>query len=131
MNRNRKSKKKREHKGIIRSRKSKEEREHKGINRTRIRFPLMTYHGCVTRLTRRVSLVEQELITFPAHLNSPQFLVEFNLPSLSISRYRSKYGADLSVSVVSHLRCVYQAQWDRYCVMSKFNIALFFVKNTY
>jgi len=27
--------------------------------------------GCVTRLTRRVSLVEQELLTLPEHLSSP------------------------------------------------------------
>jgi hypothetical protein len=27
--------------------------------------------GCVTRLTRRVPLVEQELLTLPEHLNSP------------------------------------------------------------
>ena len=27
--------------------------------------------GFVTRLTRRVSLVEQELLTFPEHLSSP------------------------------------------------------------
>jgi hypothetical protein len=26
---------------------------------------------CVTRLTRRVSLVEQELLTLPGHMNSP------------------------------------------------------------
>jgi hypothetical protein len=32
---------------------------------------LMTYHGFVTRLTRRVSLVEQELLTLPEILNSP------------------------------------------------------------
>ena len=35
-------------------------------------FPVLssftTYHGFVTRLTRRVSLVEQELLTLPEHL---------------------------------------------------------------
>ena len=31
----------------------------------------MTYHGCVTRLTRQVQLVEQELLTPPQHLGSP------------------------------------------------------------
>jgi hypothetical protein len=31
----------------------------------------MTYHRFVTRLTRRVSLVEQELLTLPEHLSSP------------------------------------------------------------
>ncbi len=31
----------------------------------------MTYHRFVTRLTRRVSLVEQELLTIPKHLSSP------------------------------------------------------------
>ena len=30
----------------------------------------MTYHGVVTRLTRWVSLVEQELLTFSEHLSS-------------------------------------------------------------
>jgi hypothetical protein len=33
--------------------------------------------GFVIRLTRRVSLVEQELPTLPEHLSSPRFLVEF------------------------------------------------------
>jgi hypothetical protein len=31
----------------------------------------MTYHGYVTRLIRRVSLVEQELLILPEHLSSP------------------------------------------------------------
>jgi len=31
--------------------------------------------GFVTRLTRRVPLVEQELLTLPEHLSSPPFLV--------------------------------------------------------
>ena len=31
----------------------------------------MTYHGSVTRLTRQVSLVKQELLTLPEHLSSP------------------------------------------------------------
>ena len=30
----------------------------------------MTYHRCVTRLTRRVSLVEQQLLTLPDNLSS-------------------------------------------------------------
>jgi hypothetical protein len=35
-------------------------------------FPhLWLITGCVTRLTRRVSLVEQELLTLPGHLSSP------------------------------------------------------------
>jgi hypothetical protein len=33
--------------------------------------------GFVTRLTRRVPLVEQELLTLPEHLSSPRFLVGF------------------------------------------------------
>jgi hypothetical protein len=85
--------------------------------------------GFVTRLKRRVPLVEQELLTLPEHLSSPSFLISYHLrdiysicrccwnvatfkwkvhngkieiislvgnfvlnpPSLSISRYRSKY----------------------------------------
>ena len=35
--------------------------------------------GFVTRLTRRVSLEEQELLTFPGHLSSPRFCVGFVL----------------------------------------------------
>jgi hypothetical protein len=31
----------------------------------------MTHHGFVTKLTRSVSLVEQELHTLPEHLSSP------------------------------------------------------------
>ena len=38
-------------------------------------FPVLslfvTYHRFVTRLTRQVSLVEQELLTLPEHLSSP------------------------------------------------------------
>jgi hypothetical protein len=40
----------------------------------KIEFPHVTggiKMGCVTRLTRRVSLVEQELLTLPEHLSSP------------------------------------------------------------
>ena len=37
-----------------------------------------TYLG-TTRLSRRVPLVEQELITLPEHLSSPRFLVGFVL----------------------------------------------------
>jgi len=32
---------------------------------------LMTYHRVCTRLTRRVPIVEQELLSLPEHLNSP------------------------------------------------------------
>jgi len=39
--------------------------------------------GFVTRLTRRVSLVEQELPTLPEHLSSPRLLVGFVLLDLS------------------------------------------------
>jgi hypothetical protein len=35
----------------------------------------MTYHGFVTRLTRRVPLEEQELLSLPEHLSSPPVLV--------------------------------------------------------
>ena len=35
--------------------------------------------GLVTRLTRRVQLVEQELLTLPEHLRSPRFLMGFVL----------------------------------------------------
>ena len=38
--------------------------------------------GFVTRLTRRVPLVEQELLTFPEHLSSPRILVGFVLLDL-------------------------------------------------
>ena len=38
--------------------------------------------GFITRLTRRVPLVEQELLTLPEHLRSPQFLVGFVLLDL-------------------------------------------------
>ena len=38
--------------------------------------------GFVTRLTWRVSLVEQELLTLPKHLSSPSFLVGFVLLDL-------------------------------------------------
>ena len=38
--------------------------------------------GFVTRLTRRVSLVEQELLTLPEHLSSPPVLVGFVLLDL-------------------------------------------------
>jgi len=40
------------------------------------------YTGFVTRLTRRVPLVEQELPTIQEHLSSPQFLVVFVLLDL-------------------------------------------------
>ena len=42
----------------------------------------MTYHGFVTSLTRRSSLVEQELLTFPEHLSSHPVLVGFVLLDL-------------------------------------------------
>jgi hypothetical protein len=38
--------------------------------------------GFVTRLTRRVPIVEQQLLTLPEHLNSPRFLVGFVLLDL-------------------------------------------------
>jgi hypothetical protein len=38
--------------------------------------------GFVTRLTRRVPLVEQELLTLPEHLSSPPVLVGFVLLGL-------------------------------------------------
>ena len=38
--------------------------------------------GFATRLTRRVSLVEQELLTLPEHLSSPPFLRRFVLLDL-------------------------------------------------
>jgi hypothetical protein len=38
--------------------------------------------GVITRLTRRVSLVEQELLTLPEHLSSPRFLMGFVLLDL-------------------------------------------------
>jgi hypothetical protein len=41
-----------------------------------------TYYRFVTRLTRRVRLVEQELLTLPEHLSSPRFLVGFVLLDL-------------------------------------------------
>jgi hypothetical protein len=41
----------------------------------------------VTRLTRRVSLAEQELLTFPEHLSSPRFLVGFVLLDLLLYMY--------------------------------------------
>ena len=34
----------------------------------------MTYYGFVTRVTRRVLLVEQELFSLPEHTSSPPFL---------------------------------------------------------
>ena len=48
----------------------------------------MTYYGVVTRVTRRVSLVEQELFSHPEHLSLPPFLhvlVRFVLSMLSIT----------------------------------------------
>jgi hypothetical protein len=36
-----------------------------------------SFAGFVTRLTRRVSLVEQELLTLPEHLSSPPVVVVF------------------------------------------------------
>ena len=37
----------------------------------------MTYPRCVTRVTRRVPLVERELLNLPGHLSSPLVLVGF------------------------------------------------------
>ena len=46
-------------------------------------FPhLWLITGFVTRVTRRVPLVEQELLTLPEHLSSPLFLVGFVLLDL-------------------------------------------------
>jgi hypothetical protein len=41
----------------------------------------------VTRLTRRVSLVEQELLTLPEHMSSPPVLGEFVLLDLKFYMY--------------------------------------------
>ena len=35
----------------------------------------LTYHRVLTRITRRVSLVEQELLTLPEHPSSPPFFI--------------------------------------------------------
>ena len=43
--------------------------------------------GCLTRLIRRVPLVEQELLTLPEHLSSPRFLVGFVLRDLQFYVY--------------------------------------------
>ena len=43
--------------------------------------------GFVTRLIRRVPLVEQELLTLPEHLSSPPFVVGFLLLNLYIYMY--------------------------------------------
>jgi hypothetical protein len=42
----------------------------------------MTYHRVVTRLTRWVSLVEQQLLTLQDHLDYPWFIVGFVLLDL-------------------------------------------------
>jgi hypothetical protein len=47
----------------------------------------MTYHGFVTRLTRRVPLVEQKLLTLPEHLSPPRLLVGFVLLDLLFYMY--------------------------------------------
>jgi hypothetical protein len=41
----------------------------------------------LTRLTRRVPLVEQELLTLPEHVIAPPFLVGFVLPVLQFYVY--------------------------------------------
>jgi hypothetical protein len=43
--------------------------------------------GFLTRVTRQVSLVEQELLTLPGRLSSPRLLVGFALLDLSFSVY--------------------------------------------
>ena len=55
----------------------------------------MTYHRFVTILTRRLSLVEQELLTLPEHLSSPQVF----------SRVRVTRYLDLCVCFVG--RCLF------------------------
>ena len=45
-------------------------------------YVLKLAHGFVTILTRRVPLVEQELLTLPRHMSSPRFLVGFVLLDL-------------------------------------------------
>jgi hypothetical protein len=42
----------------------------------------------VTRETRRLSLVKQELFTLPEHMRSPRFLVGFMLNSFHVLLYR-------------------------------------------
>jgi hypothetical protein len=54
-------------------------------------FIFMTYHRFVTRLTRRVSLVEQELLTLPEHLSSSRILVGFVLLDLMYVLYMCGY----------------------------------------
>ena len=46
------------------------------------------FNGVVTRLTRRVINVEQELLTLPEHLSPPPVLVVFVLLDLLFSTYR-------------------------------------------
>jgi hypothetical protein len=49
--------------------------EIKFLDNAPVYLPLVnTYYRVVTRLRRRVSLVEQELLTLPQHLSSPRFL---------------------------------------------------------
>ena len=52
--------------------------------------------GFVPRLTRRVSLVEQELLTLPEHLSSSPFLVRFVFFVLSIIKYYIKNGITIT-----------------------------------
>ena len=55
--------------------------------------PLLTFRrswlitGFVTRITRRVSLVEQELLTIPEHLSSPPVFSGFVLLDLWFYMY--------------------------------------------
>ena len=50
-------------------------------------LPMSFVIGFVTRLRRRLSLVEQELLTLPEHLSSPLVLVGFVLLSLQFYVY--------------------------------------------
>jgi hypothetical protein len=52
------------------------------INTSRSFSHSWLFTGFVTRVTRRVSLVEQEMLTFPNHLISPRVLVGFVLLDL-------------------------------------------------
>ena len=44
-------------------------------------------NGCVTRLTRRMPRMEQELLTLPEHLSSPPVLVGFLVLNLNLYVY--------------------------------------------
>jgi hypothetical protein len=61
--------------------------------------------GFVTRLTQRVPLVEQELLTLPEHLNSPPVLAGFLLLDLYF------YDRFLSLCPFSFSHCVVCPSW--------------------